>query len=190
LNIQNFFFTYRSYTPIPIALAILYFASVDNAVFYLGFPLLFLGEIIRIWAVSYAGGATRTTEVGAPFLCTSGPYARVRNPLYIGNMIIYTAFALIAGAEILWATLGMTWAFFLVQYFLIVSLEEKTLETLFGNTYNLYRKNVPSLLPRIRPWKPERVFSPSPLGVTLKTEKRTLQNITIVLLLLFLRFQI
>ena len=187
MNIKNFFFTYRSYTPIPLALAILYFSNFKNALVFPGIFLLVLGEAIRVWAVSYAGGATRTTKVGAPYLCVSGPYSRVRNPLYIGNMLIYTAFVLIAGSNSLWTMLSATWVFFVVQYSLIISLEERALISLFGENYNIYCKNVPPLLPRIYPWNRDNSSEPAPLIQTLKTEKRTLQNIIFVLFLIVLK---
>ena len=190
MNIRNFFFKYRSYTPIPLALAILCFSSSHHAVFGVGIFLLVLGESIRIWAVRYAGGATRTTEVGAPSLCTSGPFSRVRNPLYIGNMIIYTSFVLIAGNENLWIMMGATWTFFIVQYTLIVSLEVEALSRLFGDKYDTYRKNVPAIFPRISSWKNVTADEPNSLIKTLKTEKRTLQNIAFVLLLIVFRNQI
>ncbi|MDP6684736.1 MAG: isoprenylcysteine carboxylmethyltransferase family protein [Candidatus Marinimicrobia bacterium] len=190
MNIRNFFFKYRSYTPIPIALVILYFSSLDHSVLGVGIFLLVLGESIRIWAVRYAGGATRTTEVGAPSLCTSGPFSRVRNPLYIGNMIIYTSFVLIAGNENLWIMMGATWAFFIIQYGLIVSLEEEALFRIFGDKYDTYRKNVPALFPRISPWNNGTSEEPNSLLKTLKTEKRTLQNIALVLLLIVFKNQI
>ncbi len=122
MNIPNFFFKYRSFTPLPLALGILYFSSPNHAVLEAGIVLLVLGEFIRIWSVQYAGGATRTPAVGAPFLCTSGPFSMVRNPLYIGNMMIYTSFVLIAGNENLWVMIGITWVFFIVQYGMIVLL--------------------------------------------------------------------
>jgi len=190
MNISNFFFKYRSYTPIPLAVGILYFSSPRHAVLVEGIVLLVLGEFMRIWAVRYAGGATRTMTVGAPFLCTSGPFSRVRNPLYIGNMMIYTSFVLIAGNENLWVMMGATWMFFIVQYSLIVSLEENALCKLFGDEYNIYRRNVSALIPRISPWKGGAPTKPGRLLKTLKTEKRTLQNIVLVLLLIFLRNQI
>ena len=190
MNISNFFFKYRSYTPIPLAVGILYFSSPRHAVLVEGIVLLVLGEFMRIWAVRYAGGATRTMIVGAPFLCTSGPFSRVRNPLYIGNMMIYTSFVLIAGNENLWVMMGATWMFFIVQYSLIVSLEENALFKLFGDEYNIYRRNVSALIPRISPWKGGAPTKPGRLLKTLKTEKRTLQNIALVLLLVFLRSQI
>jgi len=190
MNIRKTFFKYRSFTPIPLALVIIFFASPNYSVLSWGIVLLVLGESIRIWAVRYAGGATRTTKVGAPFLCMSGPYSRVRNPLYIGNMILYTAFVFIAGNENLWVMVGVTWLFFIVQYSLIVSLEEESLYKLFGKEYIKYQQNVPSLLPRVRPWKTENPISPKSIFDTLKTEKRTLQNIVFVLLLVFIRNQI
>jgi len=190
MNIRNFFFKYRSYTPLPLAVGILYFSSPNHAVLGVGTVLLILGEFIRIWSVQYAGGATRTTAVGAPFLCTSGPFSRVRNPLYIGNMMIYTSFVLIAGNENLLVMMGVTWTFFIVQYGMIVSLEEKTLYNLFGDEYNIYRKNVSALIPRIYPWQGGISTKPNHLLKTLKTEKRTLQNIMLVLLLIILRNQV
>ena len=190
MNIRNFFFKYRSYTPLPLAIGILYFASPIHAVLEVGIVLLVLGEFIRIWSVRYAGGATRTTAVGAPFLCTSGPFSVVRNPLYIGNMMIYTSFVLIAGNENLWVMIGIIWIFFIVQYGMIVLLEENTLYSLFGDEYNVYRKNVSALIPRVSPWRGGTSTKPGRLLKTLKTEKRTLQNIVLVLLLIIFRNQI
>jgi len=190
MSIRNFFFKHRSYTPVPLAVVILCFSSPHHAVLELGTILLVFGESIRIWAVRYAGGATRTMTVGAPFLCTSGPFSRVRNPLYIGNMMIYTSFVLIAGNVNLWTMVGATWIFFIVQYSLIVSLEENALYRLFGDEYDIYRKNVSALVPRISPWRGGVPTKPGHLLKTFKTEKRTLQNIVLVLFLIVLRNQI
>ena len=91
-----------------------------------------------MWAVSYAGGVTRTRNVGAPQLCTSGPYAFVRNPLYVGNMMMYLGIVFIAGAANVYLMAATTVGFFLIQYSLIISLEEETLKGLFGNSYEEY----------------------------------------------------
>jgi len=74
-----------------------------------------------------------------------------------------------------------------VQYSLIISLEERALISLFGKNYNIYCKNVPPLLPRIHPWNRDNSSEPTPLLQTLKTEKRTLQNIIFVLFLIVLK---
>ena len=98
MDTGNFLFKYRSYTPIPLALYILYNSHPEIQNVLIGFILIAIGESLRMWAVSYAGGITRTTNVGAPSLCTSGPYGYTRNPLYIGNMIIYSGVVFVAGS--------------------------------------------------------------------------------------------
>jgi len=184
---RKFFFSNRSYTPIPLALLIIYFSQPLWHQSLLGLIILLVGESIRLNAVRYAGGATRTTKVGAPSLCTSGPYARVRNPLYVGNMIMYTGIVLIAGAPNIWWMLTITWVFFTIQYSLIVNLEEETLIELFGEAYETYRQFVPALIPRIIPWKSDDDRQPAPWKKTFKTEKRTLQNIMLIILILWIR---
>lgn len=189
MDIRNFFFKNRSYTPIPLALLIISFSMPTLPYLWYGLVCLTIGEFIRIWAVSYAGGVTRTTKVGAPALCSSGPFAHVRNPLYIGNLFLFSGVVLAAGAPNIWIMLGVTWVFFLTQYTLIISLEEETLVGLFGNEYNTYRNNVPRLFPRFSPWKDEDDRVPMSFVKTLKTEKRTLQNMLLILLLVMIRQQ-
>ena len=189
MDIRQFFFKYRSYTPIPIAFLIIYFASEQKPYFLLGLLMLLFGESIRIWAVSYAGGKTRTRNVGAPELCTCGPYAFTRNPLYLGNMFMYIGIALVAGAPNIIFMILIIFSFFMIQYILIVSLEEETLTNLFGEAYIDYKKNVPPIFPRITPWKNKTERKRTLLLKTLKTEKRTLQNVFLILALIFLKSQ-
>lgn len=190
MDIRNFLFKYRSYTPIPIGIMIVYFARPENAYFIVGFLLLLMGELIRMWAVSYAGGETRTRNVGAPELCTAGPYAFVRNPLYVGNIFMYLGVVMIAGAANVWLMAATTTAFFLIQYSLIVALEEETLENLFGTEYNEYRKNVPAIIPRLSRWSSKDSRESTGILKILRTEKRTLQNVIFILFLITLRVQL
>ena len=177
MDIRNIFFKFRSYTPIPIALTIIYFSDPYSPFAFIGSGLIIMGEIIRINAVRFAGGATRTRKVGAPFLCTSGPYSKTRNPLYWGNIIIYLGVALLGGGIIMWELFTLVGAFFIIQYYYIISLEEETLRLKFKNQYKTYAENVPKLLPRITPWKSGNKTTPKDIFSTIKTEKRTLQNI-------------
>ena len=189
MDIRNFFFTFRSYTPIPIGAMIIYFARPENTYFSGGITLLLTGELIRMWAVSYAGGETRTRNVGATTLCTSGPYAFVRNPLYAGNMLMYLGIVFIAEAASVLLMAATTFSFFLIQYSLIISLEEEKLDELFGQEYSLYKENVPAIFPRISRWDGSKNRKPAKIINIIKTEKRTLQNVAAVLILIFIRTQ-
>ena len=189
MKIANFLFKYRSYTPIPLALYILinsYF-QIQNLI--IGLTLIFIGELLRIWAVSYAGGITRTTKVGAPSLCTTGPYSYTRNPLYIGNMIIYTGVVYVAGSYNILSMLIITWTFFIIQYYLIIKLEQNRLIEIFGKEYKAYMNNVPILFPRLSPWINKDKYVPMKLLNTIKTEKRTLQNIILLIIIIYFKNQ-
>ena len=175
---RNFVFSFRSFTPIPLAILLIYFSSPIYPYSLIGLVFVLVGEIIRMSAVSHAGGRTRTTKVGAPSLCTSGPYSRTRNPLYLGNVIIYGGVCLLSGGPYLVEMLSITLIYFIIQYTLIISLEEETLTTLFKDDYLTYCKNVPRLFPQLISWQEIPVNNNSlSLLKTFKTEKRTLQNI-------------
>ena len=191
MNIRNFLFSNRSFTPVPIALIIIYLSNPSILYFIYGMPLILIGEVIRINAVSYAGGITRTMNVGAPSLCTSGPYSMTRNPLYLGNMIIYLGIVLVAGGKYVVILEGIVFLYFTFQYMMIISLEEETLKKLFGDEYISYMENVPRLFPKINRWTGGlNVHKPSNLYKTLKTERRTLQNIVLILSILVIKSQL
>jgi protein-S-isoprenylcysteine O-methyltransferase Ste14 len=190
MDIRGFFFKYRSYTPIPIGIMIVYFARPEIMYVCIGVGLLLIGETIRIWSVSYAGGETRTRNVGAKKLCSSGPYAFVRNPLYVGNMFMYVGIVFIAGAANILLMVATTLVFFTVQYSLIIALEEEKLEELFGRKYQIYKKNVPAVFPRALRWEGADNQTAKGIIKNLRTEKRTIQNVMFILLLIILRTQI
>jgi protein-S-isoprenylcysteine O-methyltransferase Ste14 len=150
MDLRKLFFKLRSYTPIPLLVFLLLTAKPALAPFLWGLGLIFVGETFRMWAVAHAGGATRTRDVGAPELVTSGPFARTRNPLYIANTLIYIGIAGLAGGHLLWVLMAL--GFSVLQYTLIVSLEEETLVKLFGFEYEFYRRHVPRWLFRPLAW--------------------------------------
>ena len=179
MDVRQFFFKNRSYTPIPLAFAIIFFADPSGSATIVGFLLVLVGETIRLNGVHHAGGATRTRKVGAPALCTSGPFGYVRNPLYLGNIIIYAGVVFMAGGPFMWELLGVTVAFFFLQYGLIISLEEEILTRKFGDEYRLYLTTVPRFIPRTTSWSGHNKTSPLTWGKTFRTERRTFQVVAI-----------
>ena len=187
MDIRDFFFRNRGYIPIPLAIIILTFASIKIELLPIGVILVVTGELLRLNGVRYAGGETRTLKVGAAILCSSGPFAYLRNPLYLGNVTIYAGMVLIAGGEFVWILLPTTLTFFFLEYGLIISLEEETLRKKFNEEYGEYLSMVPRLIPRVSPWKGGSETVPMTIEKTLRTEKRTLQIIGGFILLLILR---
>lgn len=189
MDLRSFFFRNRSYTSIPLALVVLYFADREGNVWIPGIVLVLLGELLRLVSIRYVGGETRTRRVGAKMLCTSGPFAYLRNPIYLGNIMIYSGGVLIAGGSQVWLVLAFTFIFFAIQYGLIISLEEETLSHLFSNRYDQYRQGVPRIIPRLSRWPGAEERKPSSWSKALKREKRTLQTLAAFFLLLLIRVQ-
>jgi len=103
----------------------------------IGLPLSLLGLALRAWA---AGHLEKNMA-----LAESGPYAYVRNPLYIGTLT--TAAGLVIASR-RWELGILFAAVFLLIYLPVVELEEQHLRTLFP-TYAAYAQRVPSLTPRL-----------------------------------------
>ncbi len=104
------------------------------------------GEALRIWAVRHIGVISRTRADRSGPLVVTGPFAIVRNPLYVGNLLIWTGMACWAGA--VWA-LPVCWLFFFPYYVLIGRWEEHLLETRLGAPYRAYQRRVNAWLPRV-----------------------------------------
>ena len=186
MDLRASVFAARSYTPIPLLIAVLIMAKSSFPTFVAGGLLVVLGESIRLWAVGYAGSATRTRRAGAPSLVTSGPYGRVRNPLYVGNFILSLGLCVMAWAWMPYM-LGIFLAVFGMQYGLIVSLEEEILRKRFGDEYERYYRAVPRFLPRLGPYTAGEPV-PWDLAAALRSERRTFQSIAAVTALIVVRW--
>jgi protein-S-isoprenylcysteine O-methyltransferase Ste14 len=78
-------------------------------------------------------------------LATTGPYARTRNPLYLGSIVIATGFALSARS---WIVLAVSFVMFVAIYLPVIRGEETFLRERFPD-FKEYERRVPRLLPRI-----------------------------------------
>jgi protein-S-isoprenylcysteine O-methyltransferase Ste14 len=187
-KIGNIFFKYRSYTPLPFFLIMIIYINPVIIYLILGLIISILGEMLRVWAVSYAGSETRTTvSVGATNLVTQGPYSYIRNPLYLGNIIIYTGMGIMSNS--LFPYLQMTGLiYFIIQYYFIIKVEEDYLTNKFGNIYNIYKSSVRSFIPNFKKL-PENIKSNLDFNLKkgMQSEKRSFQSfiITSGLILIF-----
>jgi protein-S-isoprenylcysteine O-methyltransferase Ste14 len=184
-DIRQFLFHYRSYTPIPFLIAMVLFAIPTSTTMLCGFVLAVLGESLRYWGVAYAGSLTRVTgSVGAPEVVVAGPFAHLRNPLYAGNVLLYCGIGVMANALSPWLVL-VALVYFAFQYAMIVSLEEEFLEKEFGEGYLEFKNNVPRFLPRLNPYQTPAQEHQKPNWIdALRSERRTLQALSIVVVLL------
>jgi protein-S-isoprenylcysteine O-methyltransferase Ste14 len=140
-------FKYRSILPVPLALILVLvrkgqLRSAGPVI--VGITLVCLGQALRLWAVRHIGtiSRTRTTRYGP--LMTAGPYAIVRNPLYVGNWLLWTGFAL--WSRLLWMV-PVAWIIFFAQYRAIAAWEAAFIRSKYPDTYDEYARQV-------RPWAP------------------------------------
>ena len=185
LKLGDKFFRYRSYIPIPFLLVSLIFMKPSLTSIVVGFLIALCGELIRIWSVSYAGSETRTTSgVGGTYLVTQGPYGIVRNPLYIGNIMIYTGIGIMSYALFPWLQLfGLL--FFSFQYYCIILREEEFLSGKFGDVFKKFIGSVNRFLPAFS-GVPEEIKSNLSLNVKagIISEKRSIQAFLISALII------
>jgi len=88
-------------------------------------------------------------------LTTTGPYAYVRNPLYLGSLIMALGFTVAARSP--WILLIMV-AMFVAIYLPVICTEETYLRQVF-TSFDDYAQNVPRLLPRLRAYNRGGSFS-------------------------------
>ena len=175
-DFSSLLFKYRSYTPIPFLVIMIIYQASTIWTLVIGFTIAMLGELIRFWGVSWAGSETRTTgSVGGTFLIINGPFAYVRNPLYVGNILIYLGLGVMSFAWFPYLQI-VAILFFLLQYYLIVKEEESYLREKFREDYKNYCENVPPFFPRLTPYKNAKVTQPPFSTVAgLRSETRSLQ---------------
>jgi len=188
-NFAKKIFKYRSYTPIPFLILMLIFQKATIVSMITGFVIVLIGEFFRLWGVSYAGSETRTTgDVGGTYLVISGPFAHVRNPLYFGNILIYTGIGVMSIALYPYLLI-IAILFFIWQYQTIIKEEETYLKNKFGKHYEDYYNSVPRWIPTFTKYKnPDIEQPPFNLKAGLKSERRTLQAISLTILLLIILY--
>jgi protein-S-isoprenylcysteine O-methyltransferase Ste14 len=115
--------------------AFAWFANPSARSLALGLPLSAAGLMLRAWAAGHLAKNQQFT--------TGGPYAYVRNPLYLGTMVVA------GGLAVACRSLGLAVLFALVFLFIylpVITLEEQHLRELFPE-FERYAQTVRAFIP-------------------------------------------
>ena len=139
-------FRARSWLPVPfLLLALVSRSNAPTVNWIVGALLIVPGELIRLAGVAAAGTVTRRRSRDVQRLVTYGSCGWVRNPLYVGNFLIWMGFVVISGVPWL---VPLAIVVFALEYYFIVAYEEGVLESIFGREYLAYKKTTPRWVPR------------------------------------------
>jgi protein-S-isoprenylcysteine O-methyltransferase Ste14 len=139
-------FRHRGWLPVPFLLVpLLAHGTPDAMNWLLGAVLIVIGEAIRLAGVAAAGTVTRRRSRTVQRLVTYGIFAWMRNPLYVGNFLIWVGFIVIS--DVLWF-IPAAIVLFAIEYTLIVRYEEGVLESIFGGEYLAYKHRTSRWFPR------------------------------------------
>jgi len=113
-----------------------YYAKPDSGMVMIGLLMAAVGQILRIYA---AGFIFKNKQ-----LASNGPYALVRHPLYLGNIVILIGFAL-ASAN-LYVAAGVL-VFFLIWYPAAIAYEDSKLERIFEDQWREWSGHIRAIIP-------------------------------------------
>jgi len=193
IRLGGWLFRQRSWLPVPLIFALLIIPRQSQvsavACWTIGAALVAAGEALRLWGVQHIGVISRTRSDRLGPLVSSGPFAFVRNPLYVGNILLWAGFAvsarLLSLAPIAVALLGF-------EYHAIVRWEEQLLDARLGPAYRSYASRVPRWIPAL--WARPGLSAETAIdraefswGDTLFSERGTLLAIAAGYLLLYLK---
>jgi protein-S-isoprenylcysteine O-methyltransferase Ste14 len=151
-RLGGWLFRYRTSIPLPIALMLLLIPAGDlssplsTLLWPIGVLTVAAGETVRLWAVHHIGAISRTRSDRLGPLIDTGPFGLVRNPLYLGNILLWLGFAL--SARLLWIA-PLVVVLLAVEYHAIVHWEETLLATRLGDPYRQYLTRVPRWIPHL-----------------------------------------
>lgn len=160
----NLLFRWRSYIPL-LLVPLLYLERNSihspynsdswNLVFELScLAISLVGVFFRIKTIGHiprgtSGRNSRRQE--ASELNTSGMYSVVRNPLYVGNYLMYLGVTMMTQS---WELIVIVTFLFATTYLTIILKEEEFLSEQFGSQFQQYTKEVPCFIPNFRLWRP------------------------------------
>lgn len=111
--------------------------------FWAGLAVMALGQLVRL--------AASAAIVKSKTLTTSGPYAAVRNPLYLGTMVMTAGLMIMLSSPSRPLLTAGIWAFAVAVfgwvYYVTIKAEETFLFSVYGKDFEAYKAAVPAILP-------------------------------------------
>jgi protein-S-isoprenylcysteine O-methyltransferase Ste14 len=136
----------RVATGFALVAAFAWFSQPTISSLIWGLPVSALGLLLRAWATGHLEKNIRLAE--------TGPYAYVRNPLYLGTALVAAGLVI---ASRRWLLAVLFAAVFILIYLPVIELEEQHLRHLFPG-FDAYAQRVPALLPTLSAAKSDAGF--------------------------------
>ena len=131
----------------PFGFFVMFFCFLNEASIRAGIGYIITGLLIRLWSNGYA--------IKNDKLTTSGPYAFVRNPLYLGTFLIAIGFVIVLESQppLLERVVGIIFLLALcLMYYRTINDEQGMLLAKFKDAYSDYTKRVPAMIPCLVPY--------------------------------------
>jgi protein-S-isoprenylcysteine O-methyltransferase Ste14 len=153
-------------------------ASWDEFAEIFGMAFILLGQILRASSRGYKAEHSQNSHS----LIQGGPYALVRNPMYLGILLIGLGIVLMLFN---WWVVVIFLCVFIWRYLFLIFKEEKKLLAMFAQTYRDYQARVPRIIPSLASLLQKDTAEYSPLKLPwLKNELGSM--LAVLLIVLFL----
>lgn len=126
----------RQWFAVIFVLLVSLLGNPEPMLLYIGTGIAAVGTLVRLWASGYV---MKNKE-----LATTGPYAYVRHPLYVGNILLLVGFSLASSqwwSFVLMA--GLLWFY----YPPTIAYEDNKLRGIFGEDWENWAKDIHALIP-------------------------------------------
>ena len=131
----------------PFGFFVMFFCTINETSLRAGIGYIIAGALIRLWSNGYA--------IKNDKLTTSGPYAFVRNPLYLGTFLIAIGFVITLTSNpplLEWCAGGIFLLALSLMYYRTIKGEQGMLLEKFKDAYKDYCKHVPAMIPSLIPY--------------------------------------
>jgi len=126
----------RQWFAVVFVLLVSLLGSYEPTLFIVGGAIAAIGVTVRMWASGYVMKNKQ--------LATNGPYAYVRHPLYVGNILLLIGFSI---ASTQWWSFVLMAALLWFYYPPTISYEDNKLRDIFGAEWEEWSKNIHALIP-------------------------------------------